>query len=226
MFDLRARLFAEKDDGYREFTVKLIPGCENFIGVRVPVLRSISKEILKGDWRSDLDEIGTDYLEEVVVRGFVISYAKMDFEERKGYIEKHVPLITNWSSCDLFCYRPSEKDTETYFEFAKKYLDLPGEFEKRFGIVAMMKFIDDKHIDEILSLMDSVGHEGYYVKMAVAWTLSMCYVKYPEKTETYLKSCKLDDFTYNKTLQKITESLRVDSETKTKIRKMKRRLSK
>ena len=58
--------------------------------------------------------------------------------------------------------------------------------------------------------------------MAVAWALSVCFVKFPEITMQYLKQNTLDDFTYNKTLQKIIESYRVDTETKKLIKQMKR----
>ncbi|HCD43635.1 MAG TPA: DNA alkylation repair protein, partial [Lachnoclostridium sp.] len=76
---------------------------------------------------------------------------------------------------------------------------------------------------EVLNVLDSVRHDGYYVKMAVAWAISMCYVQFPEQTLFYLKNNSLDDFTYNKALQKITESLKVDKETKKQIRVMKRK---
>ncbi|MNP75469.1 hypothetical protein D3C76_1725330 [compost metagenome] len=59
--------------------------------------------------------------------------------------------------------------------------------------------------------------------MAVAWAISIGYVKLPEHTLTYLNSNTLDDFTYNKALQKITESYRVDQDTKMLIRSMKRK---
>lgn len=223
MFDLRSRLFAEKDEKYREFSMKLIPGCENMIGVRTPVLRAIAKEICRGDWRSVLKEIGTEYQEEKVVRGLVISSAKMDLDERMDLIREFVPLIDNWAVCDLFDFRPRKGESEEYFRFAKGYIGREEEYASRFGIVTMMKFIDEEHIDEIIGLMDSVRHDGYYVKMAVAWTLSMCYVKFPERTEAYLGDCGLDRFTYNKTLQKIVESLRVDDATKSRIKGMRRK---
>ena len=60
--------------------------------------------------------------------------------------------------------------------------------------------------------------------MAVAWGLSVCFVKYPDKTMKYLKENNLDDWTYNKVLQKIMESYRVDDDTKAVIRAMKRRV--
>ncbi len=64
-----------------------------------------------------------------------------------------------------------------------------------------------------------------YIKEKIfeAWAISICYIKYPEKTMKYLKSNELDDFTYNKTLQKIIESYRVNKDEKNIIRNMKRR---
>ena len=98
-----------------------------------------------------------------------------------------------------------------------------GEYEIRFGVVMSMQlFIDDEHIGQLLEEYDAIRHDGYYVKMAVAWALSVCFVKFPEITMQYLKQNTLDDFTYNKTLQKIIESYRVDAETKKLIKQMKR----
>ena len=88
--------------------------------------------------------------------------------------------------------------------------------------MSMQLFIDDEHIEQLLEEYDAIRHDGYYVKMAVAWALSVCFVKFPEITMQYLKQNTLDDFTYNKTLQKIIESYRVDAETKKLIKQMKR----
>lgn len=85
-------------------------------------------------------------------------------------------------------------------------------------------YINDEYIDKVLKLLDNVNHPGYYAKMAVAWAVSICYIKFPEKTMDYLKNNNLDDFTYNKSLQKICESLRVDKETKKIIKAMRRKL--
>lgn len=84
-------------------------------------------------------------------------------------------------------------------------------------------YIEDAYIAAVLQLLDRIQHEGYYVKMAVAWAVSICYIKLPEPTMAYLKNNSLDDFTYNKALQKITESLRIDQASKTLIRSMKRK---
>ncbi|MNP61916.1 hypothetical protein D3C76_1571480 [compost metagenome] len=84
-------------------------------------------------------------------------------------------------------------------------------------------FVDEEYIDEVLRLLNRIEHKGYYVKMAVAWAVSICFIKLPGQTMVLLRNNTLDDFTFNKVLQKITESYRVDQETKMRIRGMKRK---
>jgi hypothetical protein len=71
--------------------------------------------------------------------------------------------------------------------------------------------------------LDAIKHPGYYVKMAAAWAISLCYIKFPRITMDYLQNSSLDDFTYNKALQKIIESYQVNQDTKKIIRSMKRK---
>ena len=75
---------------------------------------------------------------------------------------------------------------------------------------------------EYLSLLDGIRHEGYYVRMAVAWALSFCFVKFPEQTMAFLHHCHLDDFTFRKTIQKIGESYRVSEDMKKAVKALKR----
>ena len=58
--------------------------------------------------------------------------------------------------------------------------------------------------------------------MAIAWAISICLIKYYDKTIKYLKKAKLDDWTYNKSLQKAIESYRISDEQKEYLRKMKK----
>ena len=84
-------------------------------------------------------------------------------------------------------------------------------------------FIETDYLEKIFIILDNFKHDGYYAKMGAAWLLSMCYVKYPKETEIYLKKSKLDDWTYNKGIQKTCESLRIDKATKQRLKIMKRK---
>ncbi|WP_315081832.1 DNA alkylation repair protein [uncultured Clostridium sp.] len=223
--DIREKIFELSDSKYKEFHSKLCPNTDNIVGVRVPVLRKFAKEISKGEWRKYLAEASNEYYEEIMLQGMVIGLAKMDIEERFKYIREFVPKIYNWGICDTFCagLKCFKSNKEKGFDILKTYLASQKEFELRFAVVLLLDFyIVDEYIDRVIEILDNIHHDGYYVKMAVAWAISICYIKYPEKTMIYLKDNKLDNFTYNKALQKITESYRVDKDEKTIIRNMKK----
>ena len=221
--DIRKELFSLADEKYKEFHGGLCPGVNNIIGVRVPVLRSLAKKIIKEDWRKYLKEAEDQYYEEVMLQGMVIGLAKMDIEERLTYLAGFIPKIDNWAVCDVTCagLKSTAKNLKKVWEFLQKYLNSDKEFEVRFAVVIILDYyIQEEYIDIVFEKLDSVHHEAYYVKMAVAWAVSICYIKYPEKTYSYLESCKLDNFTFNKAIQKIRESYRVPKEDKENLKKM------
>ena len=152
----------------------------------------------------------------------------MDAERRLSYIERFIPRIDNWAICDTFCgdlkFADKEENRQLVWNFLQPYLSDEREFFVRFGTVLLLSHcVDEEHIDSVLRLMEGVRHEGYYAKMAVAWTLSVCYVKFPEKTEKILRTGSLDNFTQNKTIQKIRESYRVSKEDKQRLNLLKRK---
>jgi len=223
---IREQLLALAQEDYRKFSSGLLPNSNNILGVRLPLLRNMAKKITMGDWRAYLKTAHCDYFEEIMLQGMVTGNAKADTEELLAYAADFIPKIDNWSVCDSFCngLKFTKKDPERVWDFLQPYLISQQEFELRFGVVMLLfYYIDEPHIDEVLRLLDQIRHEGYYVKMAVAWAVSICFVKLPKQTMAYLKENSLDQFTYNKALQKITESYRVDKETKAIIRSMKRK---
>ncbi len=185
----------------------------------------MAKNIAKGDWRTYLDHAAeSDYFEEIMLQGMVIGYVKTDIEDILHYTAAFITKIDNWSVCDSFCtgLKFTKKNPKLVWEFLQPYLSSNHEYEIRFGVVMLLDYyIEEEYIGRVLQRLNNIKHEGYYVKMAVAWAISICYVKLPETTMRWLESNTLDDFTYNKALQKITESNRVDHETKNLIRGMK-----
>jgi 3-methyladenine DNA glycosylase AlkD len=223
---VRERILELVDEQYRQFHSGLLPGTDNILGVRLPLLRELAKELAKGDWRGYLESAQDEYYEEVMLQGLVIGHAKANIAEILSYVSAFVPKINNWAVCDSFCssLKITKQHMELVWQFLQPYLQSRKEFELRFGIVMLLDFyIVDEYIDQVLSRLDAVKHEAYYVKMAVAWAFSICFIHYPEKTMAYLQNNTLDDFTYHKALQKITESFRIDKETKVLIRSMKRK---
>lgn len=225
MDQIREKIFELADEKYKEFHSGLCPNTNNIVGVRVPVLRNYAKELAKGDFRDYLTNAKDEYYEEVMLQGMVIGLAKMELEERLDYIKRFVPKIDNWAICDVFCagLKFVNKNKEEVWKFLKQYLKSNKEFEIRFGVVMLLDFyIIEDYIDRVIKILNEIKHEEYYVKMAVAWAISVCYIKFPSETMKLLQENELDDFTYNKALQKIIESYRVSEEDKEVIRTMKR----
>lgn len=223
---IREQLQERAEGAYRQFAAALIPNIDNVIGVRLPELRRMAKQIARGDWRVYLQEADADYFEEVMLQGMVIGYAKADADELLQHAAAFVPKINNWSVCDSFCsgLKFTKTNKKKVWSFIQPYLNSTDEYAIRFGVVMLLNYyIEEEYIDAIFERFNQITHEGYYVKMAVAWAISICFVKLSSPTRVYLTHNALDDVTYNKALQKITESNRVDMLTKTWIRSLKRK---
>lgn len=227
--EIKKELKVLSDEKYKTFHSALIPGTDNVLGVRIPQLRKFAKKLAAGqqdEWRPFVESTDIEYYEETMLQGMIIGLARMDDEERMKYIRLFVPRIDNWAVCDIFCGELKtavRKGKEQVWQSIQTYLKSKQEFELRFGIVMTFHFIDEEHIGKILQFTETFRHEGYYARMAIAWMLSICFVKFPQETMEYLKQSTLDKWTYNKALQKIIESLRVDKDTKDIIRSMKKR---
>lgn len=221
-----ARLESLADVKYRDFQAKLVPGISDILGVRIPDLRSVSKEIIGGNWRSFLETPPGGLYEEMMVYGMVTAMAKCTLEEKLERTARLIPLIDNWAVCDIVvgCFKQFAENREAVWSFILPYLSSEEEYQVRFAAVVLLTyFVSGEYIGRVLKEYDRVRHSAYYVKMAVAWGVSVCFAVYPEITLNYLKSCRLDDDTYNKALQKIIESNRVSQEDKAVIRSMKRK---
>lgn len=224
--NIRERLFKLQDEEYKKFHSSLCPNVDNIIGVQIPKLRTIAKEIAKESPEEFLNYTQTQYYEEKVLYGLVIGYMKADLKTRKYYLDKFVPIIDSWAVCDccISSFKFVNKNKEEMWTYTQKYLKSNKEFELRFAVVLLMDYyLTEEYIDKVLEIYNNIKNDAYYVKMAVAWALSFCYIKFPEKTMKLFKNNQLDDFTYNKALQKIIESNRVSKEEKDQIRKMKRK---
>ncbi|WP_297780928.1 DNA alkylation repair protein [Blautia sp.] len=223
---LRGELQKHIDETYKQFHTSLVPGLTKMMGVRIPILRELAKKAAKEDYYGFIEDFQPEIYEEVMIRGMMIGYAKFSMEEQKRELKKFIPLINNWAVCDSCCttYKFMKKNQEEWFSFLEPYLNSSQEYKIRFAVVCLLDFfVQEVFIDRILNCFSDIHHEGYYVKMAVAWAVSVCYVKFPEKTEEFLLKNTLDDFTHNKAIQKIRESYRISKEEKERLNQWKRK---
>ncbi len=225
--DIIQKLINKAEKDYQKFSTALIPNINNILGIRLPKLRQIAKEIYKsGEWEEFINQKKCNYMEEIMLQGMIIGLIQKNPDEILEYVKNFIPKIDNWAVCDTFCnsLKFTNKNKEIVWNFIQPYLQSKKEYYIRFGYVMLLSyFIEDKYIDRIINLIDNFKDERYYAKMGAAWALSICYIKFPQKTFQYLKKSNLDNWTFNKSIQKICESLRVDKETKTMLKYLKRR---
>lgn len=223
---IKEKLFELADQKYKEFHSGLCPGTNNIIGVRVPILRNYAKELTKEyEIKELLKQIDNQYYEEIMLQGMLIGLEKEDFKMIQSQIEEFVPKIDNWAVCDVFCagLKVTKKHKEEMWKFLQKYLESDKEFEIRFAIVMILDFyIEDDYLEKIFKIFDSISSQAYYVQMAVAWAISICLIKFYDKSLKYMEIAQLDKFTYNKALQKAIESYRITEEQKNILRSRKR----
>lgn len=223
--EIKAYLDINTDLVYRDFHSKLVPNIETFRGVRLPVIRQLAKKVAEDDIFGYLDNAELDSYEERMLYGLVVGFMKGEFTDIKPYITKFVPHIDNWAVCDCFCasLKITAKNRDQMIDYVLSYLNSEKEFEVRFGVVMLMNYyIVDEFIDVLLKRLEQVDNDAYYVKMAIAWTISFCYIKHCAKTLSFLQDNKLDNWTHNKSIQKIIESRRVSDIDKVLVKSYKR----
>ena len=226
---IRQELEKIAEENYRIFTAKLIPNIDNLLGVRLPKLRKIAKKIIQTDYEYYLAMDNPLYFEEVMLQGMIIGKINLPWTKRSYYVKQFISKINNWSVCDSFCcglkFDVSEK--ELVWQFLQPYFASEAPYNIRFAVVMLLfHFVDNEYAQKAFTLFNQIKNDDYYVKMAVAWAISIYFRQLPTLTMPYLQKNQLDDWTYNKALQKITESLKVDCNTKNIIRSMKRKIKK
>lgn len=225
--NIRNKLIKLSDSKYKDFNKNLCPDTKKeMLGIRIPILRKMAKEILKEDgWEIFAKNDDIMYFEEVLLQGFVIGYSKLEFTEKLKYIKLFIPRIDSWAISDTFVptLKIKESDLEKYWKFILPYTKSEKEFEVRFAVISMLDYyINEKYVDKVLEELDKIENDGYYVKMGVAWTIAEIGIKFNSKAMKYLKEKNnLDKFTYNKSLQKMIESYRISNNQKDELKRMK-----
>ena len=215
------------EEKYRDFQNKLVPGegQPEILGIRMPVLRSIAKEIGRGEPRQFLAVCGDDYYEERMLRALVAAGIKpAGCEELQALADDMLPYVSNWAVCDCFCMelKSVKRFRKPFFEHIAGYLS-GGVWEQRVGLVLMLShYLDGEYIDRVLARVNAIRSSEHYVRMAQAWLLATALVKCPEPTLAYYANNSLDPATQNKAIQKACESYRVDDETKAYLKTLKK----
>lgn len=210
-----------QDEKYRDFQRRLIPNIppESIIGVRTPELRKLAKEI--GEDSGFLDILPHEYFEENQLHAFIISGMR-DFGECVSRLEKFLPYVDNWATCDQMTVKLFRKHTAELLPYIRRWLNSGRTYTVRFGIGCLMNFyLDSEFREEQPEAVAGVDCGEYYVSMMVAWYFATALAKQYDAVIPYIEERRLDPETHRRTIQKSVESFRISDERKRYLRTLK-----
>ncbi len=222
MNELQQHLFGMRDAAYAAFIAKLTPGFppSHFIGVRVPLLRTIARSFAKEEAASQsfLSHLPHSYYEEDMLHGMLISLVK-DYDRCLDLTDRFLPYVDNWAVCDTLSPKVFAKHKAQLLENILRWSSSSHTYTCRFGLrMLMTHFLDDSFSADFLEIPAAIHSEEYYVKMMVAWFFATALAKQWEATLPYLENRQLDPWTHRKTIQKAIESYRIPPERKDYLR--------
>lgn len=226
MNELQQNLFGMRDAAYAAFIAKLTPGFppSHFIGVRVPLLRTIARSFAKEEAASQsfLSHLPHSYYEEDMLHGMLISLVK-DYDRCLDLTDRFLPYVDNWAVCDTLSPKVFAKHKAQLLENILRWSSSSHTYTCRFGLrMLMTHFLDDSFSADFLEIPAAIRSEEYYVKMMVAWFFATALAKQWEATLPYLENRQLDPWTHRKTIQKAIESYRIPPERKDYLRTLRK----
>lgn len=208
------------DENYRAFHSRLLKNDKiAVLGVRVPQLRKLAKK-----YAASIDELFT-YPDEFYEVTFVklTAVSMLPYEDFIGYIDRCLPLIDNWATCDCFTPKCIMKHRDEFLPYIRKYAEEQGEFYQRFALTTLLHYyVQEDYLAEIFALTDGSNTQLYYVHMAAAWLIAETLVKFYDSAKEYLMKNTLDRKTHNKAIQKACESYRLFDDRKNFLKGIKR----
>lgn len=222
-YELLERLRSSSDETYREFNSRIVATRKLCIGVRIPDVRALVKSLSPSDKLDYLAECKFDYFEDTLVYGLII--ARFTCDEFFKYLPTYLAEVDSWAHIDTFVPDISfaKKHRDKLFDYIETHIYTDCGFALRFCIIALMDFFLEEKINFILKTLEKIDGKGYYNDMAIAWLLSVAFVKRKDETFEFLQRDALSAFTHNKAISKICESRRVPVDDKAAVKKLLRK---
>ena len=211
------------EENYKNFNKKIIPDTPLFYGIRVPKLREISREILKGNSREFLKLKKGEHHEEIIIEGLVMAGASKDYKEMLGFMKSFSKKIYNWAICDTVSFKGVKKYRVEFLKDSSWFYKNENPWIVRFGLKNLMDFyLEEEYIKEVLEITKNVKSDFYYVEMMQAWLLATAFAKFRKETLLALEEGGFSKNVYNMTVRKMRDSFRISKEDKELILKFKR----
>ena len=212
-----------QDPVYRDFHSNLMPGIDKntIIGIRTPQLRRFAKQLAQTEEAEQfLRQLPHQYYEENNLHMMLVAQIK-DYERCLAEVERFLPYIDNWATCDLPVPKCFGKHKKELITVIRKWILSEKTYIVRYGIGLLLRLYLDADFDPAyLELVTAVRSEEYYVNMMIAWYLATALAKQWEATIPYLEERRLSEWVHRKTIQKAVESYRITKEQKEYLRSL------
>ena len=203
---------AQGNESYAAFNRRIVNTKMPVIGVRVPDLRRLARRLAPDMSAADISELLTaqnESFDYVLLCGLLITHARLDDLVAIDLTKQYLLHVDSWAHIDTFVEKKRRFAGEIWWDFALECLQNEAEFTVRYGVVSLMtNFLDEAQVDRVFAALRNVKHDGYYVKMALAWLYATAAVNFFEKTLAELENRQIDAWTRNKAYQKMRESRR------------------
>ena len=223
--DITKRLFELSDEKYADFQAKLTPTIDRnkFIGVRVPEVRKLAKELYKtAQYEDFIKDLPHKHYDENMLHGLILSEYK-DYDICISEVERFLPYVDNWAVCDIMSPKCFKKNKDRLIAKINEWSESDAIYTSRFGIEMLMShYLDEAFKEEYLEIPAKVHLDDYYAKMMVAWFFATALAKQWDATIPYIEENRLEAWTHNKTIQKARESYRITDEQKDYLKTLKR----
>ena len=231
MYDrVKAQLtdLAQGNETYAAFNKRIVNTKMPVIGVRVPDLRRLARELAPDMSAADISKlllkVQNESFDYVLLCGLLITHTRLDDQTAIDLAKQYLPCVDSWAHIDTFVEKKRRFTGEIWWDFALECLQNEDEFTVRYGVISLMtNFLDKAHIDQVFAALRNVKHDGHYVKMALAWLYATAAVHFFDLTLAELENEHIDTWTRNKAYQKMRESRRFTPEQQAVISKKKGR---
>ena len=217
MEEIQKQLFELQDMAYRDFHSRLMSGIDKktVIGIRVPMLRKYAKSIAGTELAEKfIKELPHCYYEENNLHMMLITGIK-DYDRCLTEIERFLPYIDNWATCDFPAPKCFENHKEDLLPVIKRWIASSETYTIRYGIGMLMRLYLDADFDtEYVRIVAEVKSDEYYVNMMIAWYMATALAKQWDAVIPYIEEHRMSDWVHRKTIQKAVESYRIMDEQK------------
>ena len=218
---------SQGNETYAAFNKRIVNTKMPVIGVRVPDSRRLARKLAPDMSAADISELLTaqnESFDYVLLCGLLITHARLDDQMAINLTKQYLPCVDSWAHIDIFVEKKRRFAGEVWWDFALECLLSEAEFTVRYGVIALMtNFLDEARIDQVFAALRRIKHDGYYVKMALAWLYATTAVHFFDLTLAKLENEHIDAWTRNKSYQKMRESRRFTPEQQAVISKKKGR---